>query len=242
MKRALFLAVAALVAVAPASTEAQLYNGNPPTSAAFDFVSAAGSVAGTFGVMVGPYTGNFLDDSVGAFSIYCVDYLHYAKDMSRVNVSQVSGDLSLTRLNDATRYGQSAYLSSLFDSWADYSNGGALSRQTVFSGLHAAIWQVTSGEVLGGDGQVGAVRDDFLAMAVTGAATMDLSEWYVITEDGVTDGFGQGRFDAQWDGKGQEFLMRRASVPEPGTVLLILTGVVMLLGVGRKRVLDLGDL
>lgn len=50
-----------------------------------------------------------------------------------------------------------------------------------------------------------------------------------------------GYANGNYDGSGQEFLVRRA-VPEPATILLMLTGLVMLVGVNRKRMLAISDL
>lgn len=238
MKRSFFFVAAALVALLPANADAQLYNGDPSGFSQFDFENAKGpdgtATAGTFGVYVGPYTGNFLDDAAGSFSIYCVDYLHYASDMNNVdvNVSGLSGSLANTRLNDPVRYQKAAYLSSLFDSWGTWGTD----KRTVFSGIHAAIWSVTSGSTLG-SGMTAGLREDFLTMANDNYDTVNLDEWYVITRDASDlDGYMESG-----DGMGQEFLMRR-SVPEPGTLLLMLTGMVMLVGVSRKRAFDLGSL
>lgn len=232
MKRAFFSTVGLLVAL-QAPVAGQLYNGTPPSTAQFDFVSASGSVAGTFGVYVGPYTADFVGDAFGQFSIYCVDYLHYARDIDLVNVTQLSDPLGNTRLNDPVKYQKAAYLSSLFDSWTDYSVGGTYSQQTVWSGLHAAIWSITSGVTVG-SGTTATLRGDFVTLAGANYGTVDQNDWYVITNDDLGTG--------NYDGTGQEFLMRRASVPEPGPTLLLLTGLVMLVGVSRKRILRVEEL
>lgn len=233
MKRALFLTVGLLVALSPVQVEAQLYGGSITGGSAYlDFVSGSG-VNGGYGVQVGPYTGNLQGDGFGNFSIYCVDYLHYASS-GNVFVSQMSGDLSSTRLAQTETqaqaqviYQKTAYLSSLFETTATSAWGG----------IHAAIWELSSGQSLGD----GTAREMYVDMANANYASVDLSEWYVITPDGATDGFMEGLGTGTYDGLGQEFLMRR-SVPEPATVLLMLTGLVLLVGVNRKRLLALQDL
>lgn len=237
MKRAFFATVGLLVAL-QAPVAGQLYQGTPPSQAQFDFVGASPGVAGTFGTYVGPYTGDFIGDAFGQFSIYCVDYLHYARDIDLVNVSPLSGSLANTRIGTSTQYTQAAYLSSLFESWGDYSDGGTYSKQTVWSGLHAAIWGVTSdvSDVdLGTTGDTEVLRNTFLTMSAdaTNLASVDLDEWFVITNVNLGS--------TNYDGTGQEFLARR-SVPEPATVFLLLTGLVMLVGVNRKRIFVMEDL
>ena len=41
-----------------------------------------------------------------------------------------------------------------------------------------------------------------------------------------------------YNGTGQEFLMRTTSVPEPSTLLLMMTGLAMLIFVNRKGIVD----
>lgn len=250
MKRALPLVLGLGMAFAPMGVGAQIYNGSPPALAQFDFVSAAGSVAGTFGVYVGPYTGNFVGDGVGNFSIYCVDYLHYASQSDGwANVSQLSTIVSdaatntrleknLAAADALAKYRKSAYLASLFDSWESHNGGGTYTKAQVFSGLHAAIWDISSGVTLG-SGNTANRRTYFLGLAgvETNLATVDLREWYVITRTAAIDGYAQSG-----DGYGQEFLMRRTSVPEPSTLLLMATGFFLLVGVSRRRIFLVEDL
>lgn len=225
MKRAFFFAVAMAFALAPAQVNAQIvdYGGTATTGSHYlDFVSGS-FVNGGYGVQVGPYVGNFVGDGFGQFSIYCVDYLHFAQD-GNVVVSQMSGSLASTRLGQNLTqaqaravYQKTAYLSSLF----------ATTNQSAWGGIHAAIWEISSGQTLGNT----ASRDMYVNMANANYSSVNLNQWYVITAAGAgLDGHLQSG-----DGLGQEFLMRKA-VPEPATILLMLTGFVMLVGVSRKRV------
>lgn len=238
MKRSLLLAAAAVFAVYPVTAEAQLTS-MPAANEYFNFVSASGSVTSqgyNQNVRVGPYTGSFASVS-GNFPIFCVDYLHWASNTTgSVNVYGVGGDLgnvSTTRFDDPLRYRRAAYLASMFETYA-----GASNRRFMWSALHAAIWQTTSGVDVVASGQIALddQRDTFFQMAqtnVTASGGFSGNGWYVISsEELAASGYANGNYD----GTGQEFLVQR--VPEPGTMLLMLTGFVMLVGVSRKRIVD----
>lgn len=228
MKRASLATLGLLVAL-QAPVAGQLYQGTPPSSADFQFLGAGDAVAGTFGVYVGPYLGNLVGDGFGQFSIYCVDYMNSAGDMTPANISPLSGDLGNTRIGAQTQYLQAAYLSSLFDSWGEHAGG--YDKKTVWSGLHAAIWNVTSDADVGTSDAGTLDRRSYfmdLAMDVNNIGSVNPDEWFLITNADLSAG-------------GQEFLVRR-SVPEPATVLLMLTGLVLLVGVSRKRIFVMADL
>ena len=82
-----------------------------------------------------------------------------------------------------------------------------------------------------------AMADPFLQLAQDAAdndfAGFDFSEWSILTDKNA---------DGVLGGK-QEFLVRTSVVPEPGTVVLLLSGMLLLVGVARKRRLEveLGD-
>lgn len=244
MKRTVFLAAAAVIALQPAPVDAQIFNGTPFSLEYQDFVGGSG-VNGTYGVQVGPYRSRFLGSGLTPratatpqFSVYCVDYFHYAsRSDGLVNVSSLGGDLSNTRLNDYGSYQRSAYLSSLFDDgvWqVEQANlasifGGTFTRNNVWGGLHAAIWDVSTGPSGLGSGQTAVARDYFLGLASDNAGSFDTSNWYVLSEADVDLGSSMS---------GQEFLMRTAAVPEPSAILLMLTGLFLLVGVNRRRIVD----
>ncbi len=223
MKRFLLVAVTAVVALQPIEVSAQIYNGTPGNTEYLNFLGADTAVVGTFNVYVGAYKGSFASNPGNTFSIYCVDYLHYAHS-HKVNVSALDGgSLSNTRLNDYAKYQRAAYLSSLFDSWGAHATG--LSQATVWSGLHAAIWSITSGVTKGsGDTDTANRRDYFLGLG--GYGGFSTAGWYVLSPGGGDHHTG-----------GQEFLMRglpRTSVPEPSTFLLMATGLCLIIVVRRK--------
>jgi len=258
MKRFSLLVVAAAIGLQPLAADAQVFNGTPFDVEFLRFVSGSG-VNGTYGVQVGPYEGRFLGDDATAvvnagvadqiersvstlpFALYCVDFEHYATNSNGlVNVSMVGGDLSNTRLGSFATYQRTAYLSSLFDGWTEHQAvlasafGGTWSQSTVWSGLHAAIWNTTgSNPSLGSATEV--ARNYFLSAANDNAGDFDTSGWYVLSEADLP---------LSDRGSGQEFLIRTVttSVPEPSTILLMATGLLLLLGASRGRAIGIRDL
>ncbi len=231
MKRVLFSAIALLVALSPIQADAQL-NGVPAPQEYLDFLSGSGVVSRglTSSVYVGPYSGEFEASAFRSvasnrFALYCVDYAHSARTGAAylVDVYGLGGDvgsLSTTRIGDQSTYVRLAYLSSLFD---DYQ--GTSGQRSAWSALHAAIWQVSSNsDVLASNAYVNDMYEQFYNMDVP--ATFSADGWYVVSDA---------------EGRGQEFLVRR-SVPEPATILLMLSGLVMLVGVNRKRILAIQDI
>jgi hypothetical protein len=194
----------------------------------FEYLQWVGSgdavVATWGGVLLAPYLARFTTPTTASFSVYCVDYLHYAGSQMVESTSLASsgGDMGATRLGDYGKYQQAAYLSSLFESWDDFDEAGrASNKRTIWSGLHAAIWSITSNQTLG-SGDTAYWRNYFLGLATpTGFG----DGWYVLSG---TNGY-----------NGQEFLIRTASVPEPSTWLLMGSGLLLLLGLGFRRTKDL---
>lgn len=229
MKRSL-LALAAALAVLPAAALAQGLAPVPNAQEYLQFLGGSG-VNGTFGVQVGPYSGRFgSDPAAPSFNLYCVDFDHYARSTT-VTASKIGGDLGTTRLGSTggqvAAYTRAAYLASLFESY----QGNA----AAWSSLHAAIWTTIRGSLdpanpnYGQPVPIGAdpARDAFIAdaqAAVDGGWSAE--GWYVLTPDNGID------VNNPWNG--QEFLVR-VNVPEPGTLLLMASGLLLLLGFGRSR-------
>jgi len=208
----------------PGSLDAQqpyFYSGIPDAQEYLDFLGGSG-VNGGYGVQVGPYAGRFTTPATPMFSIYCVDYTHYARDQW-VNVTALNGgDLANTRLEDYGDYRKAAYLASLFDTAPTSSWGG----------IHAAIWSITSGQSLGDPGQrayylglLNAENPEYASFSTQG--------WYVLSPSNP--------YNVADSQLGQEFLMRTVSVPEPATFLLLASGLLCLAAVSRKRILKAGD-
>lgn len=218
-------ALALALFVSPAA--AQLYEGPPLDEHEYLQFVGAGDESGTEvatwgGVYIGPYSGYFTTPTTPAFSLYCVDYSHYAKSQW-VDVTRLADDASFasTRYGDFATYQRTAYLSSLFNSWQDLGTD----RRTVWSGIHAAIWSITNGENLGWN-ETAAIRDALLWSDdhIAAAASFDTDGWYILSPD------------AYYGRDGQEFLIRAPStVPEPSTYLLMGTGLLLLGVVGWKR-------
>lgn len=227
MKRVLALFAAFGFALAPTATSAQLAPIPNPVEY-LDFVSANPSLFGNNGVSynVGPYTGRFLtgpggSPTSGQFSLFCVDINGAATDAWTVSTSLAppGGDAAMasTKLGSAAgsfaKYTKAAYLSSLFSSWATVNP----SKQTAWSAIHAAIWSTMTGSTVGDAGFT--LRDQLMAQA-SAAYTNGWRgyHWYVLTPT-----------DPKY---GQEFLV---VTPEPSTYLLLATGLLFLVALGRKR-------
>ena len=218
MKRLLLGLLAVGLLAQPGSVDAQqpyFYRGVPDAQEYLDFLGGSG-VNGGYGVQVGPYVGRFTDPTTAQFSIYCVDYTHYARDQWVNVTSLASGDLDSTRLKDYGDYQQAAYLASLFDT----------EPTSTWGGIHAAIWNITSGVAVGSAAQ----RDYYLGLAAANASTFATAGWYVLSPLDPNGGVN--------DSTGQEFLMRSVSVPEPAAFLLLASGLLLLAAVSRKRLLE----
>jgi hypothetical protein len=216
----------------------------------FRFDSGSGVGAAWGPVQVGGYHGTLLSDPTSpSITLYCVDFVHSASAgaltvANTTNLgSATDATMPFTRLGNGAgnlaKYQQAAYLSALFES---YASATAAVKKAAWSGIHAAIWSIMTPGFPGDATQLGAhaayISDVALAMsmaqpfiaqvqaaAAAGYAGFDFSQWSVLT-------------DANKDlaGSGQEFLVRTSLVtPEPQTVILLLSGLFVLLGVQRKR-------
>jgi hypothetical protein len=232
MKRLLMLVLSVGLLAQPASINAQqpyFFSGIPDDTEYLDFLSGSG-VSGGYGVQVGPYTGRFTTPTSPLFSIYCVDYNHYAKDQ-RVKVTALAMPIGTnTRLDSFVKYQKAAYLASLFDPGTDVygATGGGPNgipdSQNRWGGIHAAIWYITSGVMVGDAAQ----REYYLGLATAHASSFDTRGWYVLSPLNASGG--------RFDGTGQEFLMRTVSVPEPASFVLLASGLLFLAALSRKKV------
>ena len=192
------------------------------------------------GVYVGPYEGTLLmvgaDPTNAPMSLYCVDFLHYAvaNKVVTAKVSNIgSGNVSAARLGAAglDAYKKAAFLASMFSSYTAVAQFSALSQAAAFSGIHAAIWYYTSGG--------GPYTGDPYWMAFKDYAEANYMSyggyggWSVLTTQSVADNF---RVQDT-----QEFLVQTSTVtPEPQTYVLLGSGLLFLVFVGRRRLKENG--
>ncbi len=254
MRHSIHAALLAALVLAPASLLAQDVLPRPMVSG--DTLQLTGvsraAVSSWAGVYVGPYDGKITDARFTSgdptrpqITLYCVDYAHDVNvgDSWQVNVSSLAAgsDMSNTFVGNLGAYQQAAFLAGLFDSWGSYVNNGSVtyngstqytSKAQVYSGIAAAIWRITTPGFPSSFSGVNttlamAMSDYFYNWATTADLSgMSFAEWSVLTDvrGNVKDA-------------GQEFLVRTASasVPEPATVLLLLSGLVVLFGALRFR-------
>jgi hypothetical protein len=247
MKRHLLKVLSAAILLQPALASAQALDRVPLAEEYMQFVGAGPAVVGSFPVgsapYLGPYTAQFLtgqggSPTSGQFSVYCVDYYHGATsqwvETSELAAADMNTGVGLepTRAYMANaptsykKYAQAVYLASVIESTAALPYD---QRRSTWSAAHAAIWTVMSGNNIGGD--TWAERDAYIAASLLAYNTdaIDVSGWYVLSSSR----------NPQLPGKnGQEYLARRVGVPEPGTLLLIGSGLLLLLGMGRGRLKD----
>lgn len=220
-------------------------------------------VASWGGVYLGPYTGQLMSDPTQPmFTMYCVDYDHEISlgQTWTINESNLGGaDLSQTRegVSGLGTYQQTAYLASLFSSWdllsgvkwdpshsnqtfgqyfASIGAGVTWNQRNAWSGIHAAIWSLTSASFP----TAGSLADQLAhAFAVYAgyqygqgfAGTgINFAEWSVLSPTPL-DGAGTA----------QEMLVRTSVAPEPQTWVLLGTGMLLLFGFARRRGREVGD-
>ena len=235
MKRLVLIAAAALLVAQPAAVIAQTFDPAPVPNPVetLNFLGGSGVTSPLpWRVQVGPYEGSFASAPGTSFALYCVDYLHYASDSNgTVNATSLfaGSDLSNTRLQNFSAYRESAYLSSLFEGWGvhqtalEASEGTSFTQNHVWAGLHAAIWNVATGPTNLGDGDTRTVA----------------AREYFLTD---TDVASLPNGNAAYNGTGQEFLVRTpTTVPEPSTYLMMASGMLLLVGVGRRRMKEIAE-
>jgi len=194
----------------------------PESPASFSYEGLEKTWSATFTIggenetwFFGPYIGSF--PGTPSFNMYCVDFLAGVSNTAwDVNISPVTGDLSLTRIKDQATYRQMAFLSSLFSA----ENG--MTRNN-WSALHAAIWTLAGANItaIAGTGIAVDVMDlvtHYLNLAAS--TSFNASNWYVLT---AVDPFTLQR---------QEFMIE---VSEPAALILLLSGLLGVVYLARRR-------
>ena len=221
----------------------------------FQYAGGSGVTALWNHVQVGPYSADLItsgNPTVPGITLYCVDFANgvssgatWDANITELGTGASDATLGNTRLGttagNLNLYKKTAFLSSLFSSWASYTSStysyGSVtysfgSRLGVWSGIHAAIWSITNASFPGAYSATvnvalaNAMASPFLTLANTaltgGFVGMDFDQWAVATDTDLPLGY-------------QEFLVNTAVVPEPGTWVLLLSGLGLLFFVGRKR-------
>ena len=164
-------------------------------------------------VYVGPYKGA-VETSMGDMfpaSLYCVDFAHEVRsgDSWSAYSTQItaSSDFSHTR-----QFGIGSY--EFYKKTAFLASLFRVVETTdaAWSSLAGAIWSLS-------DGVPGYDPDSYLSTYAAAWEAFDASQWYVLSD---------------MDGVKQEFLVER--VPEPTTILLLLTGFMGIIVIARQRI------
>ena len=204
------------------------------------FMSAPSANAVTaFGYYVGPFSGTLLGGGQAGTTInlYCLDVLNavtFGQQWRANFINLATGDMSLTRQGSAAlaTYRKAAWLT---DQYAVQLS--ATGNRNDYDGIQAAIWQIFNPGNPDGDANNanGGGNESFWLNAAAGFAssaayeTYDYSRFTIVTDVAVS-GVGAQRLT----GGTQEFLST-AVVPEPGTYVLMATGLALVGGVARIR-------
>jgi hypothetical protein len=239
-------------ALAQTTTTVKITSGGIGTPVTSGSAVAGSYPAGTPNFYVSPYSGlinyNTATGTGQSVSLNCVDYFHdvYLGDVWTANVTNLGAAAGNLDLLANTRYGHAADPLAPYDAGA-YGNVLQLYKQAAWlttkydanpgstpdktRAIQSAIWTLFNGY----DGKIADapwfngpgtdINDSawWVSQSALYANQVNLNEFSVLT----------GNVDAWADGSKQEFLIH--TTPEPGTIVLMLTGMAALLIVMRRR-------
>lgn len=218
------------------------------TTEQFRFTGGSGVTASWAGVQVGPYQGILESDiTKPQLTLYCVDFAHSISTSSGIidayatSIGDPTGNMANTRLgaygadpaSDILRYRKAAFLAAQFDAY-DVPGVSEAERTAAWSGLHAAIWYVMTPGFPAYT--VANQYLDDLADAIAGVnfdarwTDFNFDEWSVLTDMNANG----------TQGGVQEYLVRTTVTPEPETYVLLLSGMLGIFVVARRRLRELG--
>lgn len=160
-----------------------------------------------YGAYTGPYKGSFPGyPGSPQFTMYCVDF-----ETNVINTAWTITVEQVAPVHHGGTWHQVSFLASLF----------AVEDVSQFTAIHGAIWHLTSPTQFNLAGRSATVRTAINSYLARDFLTFtDYHNWYIL------------RSDPQ--GTSQNFIVRH-SVPEPGVIVLLLSGLLGVAFVARRR-------